>query len=201
MPGRAPRAKRATASTLSEDSRRPGPRKTLPADPIGRLLGWLALALALAGGAVLVALAVATCLSVLGRALISRPIPGDFELIEIGCAVAVFAFLPYCQLVGGHAVVDFFTDQASPRARAWLDGLGNLAFTLIAGVLTWRATLGGLDLRRYQETTMVLGIPSWWGYVPACISLALLTLVCAYTAWRSLAQASAAGALGRGPAQ
>ena len=156
-----------------------------PPGRFGRALHKLAAGLAVAGGLVLVALIVMTCLSIAGRVLFSAPVPGDFELVEIGCAVAVFAFLPYCQITGGNVVVDFFTARAQPRTKALLDLLGNLAFTAIAGLIAWRAALGLADLRRYQETTMVLGLPLWWGFVPVVFSAAVLALVSAYTAWLS----------------
>ncbi len=158
--------------------------------PLGRALRGLSAGLAVLGGAVLVALIVMTCVSILGRALFSAPIPGDFELVEIGCAIAVFAFLPYCQMTRGNVVVDFFTAGVSTRRRAALDLAANALFTLIAGLLTWRAVLGGLDLHRYRETTMVLAVPLWWGFVPAVLCLAVLTLVSAYTVLRSLREAA-----------
>ncbi|MGH6905736.1 MAG: TRAP transporter small permease, partial [Geminicoccaceae bacterium] len=111
---------------------------------------------------------------------------GDFELVEVGMAVAIFAFLPYCQIVRGNVIVDLFTAKASPRTRALLDVAGNLIYTAIAALLTWRVALGGLEIRGYHETTKVLRVPVWWGYVPAVLGLAFLTVVCAYTVWRSL---------------
>ena len=154
--------------------------------PIGRALHRLSAGLAVAGGLVLVALIAVTSLSVAGRALFSAPIPGDFELVEIGCAVAVFAFLPYCQITRGNVVVDFFTARAPLRRRAALDLAGNLVFTAIAGLLTWRALVGAGEMLRYGETTMVLAVPIWWGFMPAVFCLGVLTLVCGYTAGRSL---------------
>ena len=71
-----------------------------------------------------------------------------------------------------------------PRARAALECAGDTLYTLIAALLAWRLTLGGLDLRTYQESTMVLRVPLWWAFVPATACLVLLTAVCAYTAAR-----------------
>jgi TRAP-type C4-dicarboxylate transport system permease small subunit len=159
------------------------------AGPLGRALHLAATGVALIGGAILFALTLLTVVSVVGRAAFSAPIPGDFELVEIGMAVAIFAFLPYCQIVRGNVIVDLFTARASPRARALLDAAGDLIYTAIAALLTWRVALGGLEVRGYGETTMVLRVPVWWGYVPAVVCLAFLTLVCAYTAWRSLREA------------
>jgi TRAP-type C4-dicarboxylate transport system permease small subunit len=158
----------------------------VPPEPVGRVLHRTAAAVALVGGAILFGLTLLTVTSVIGRAMFSAPVPGDFELVEIGMAVAIFAFLPYCQIVRGNVIVDLFTAKASPRTRALLDGAGNLLYTAIAALLTWRVALGGLEIRSYHETTMVLRVPAWWGYVPAVVCLAFLTLVCAYTAWGSL---------------
>jgi TRAP-type C4-dicarboxylate transport system permease small subunit len=169
-----------------------------PAAPGARPGGWgralyaIATAVALAGGAILFALTLLTVVSVVGRAAFSAPIPGDFELVEVGMAVAIFAFLPYCQLVRGNVIVDLFTTRASARVQALLDAAGNLLYTAIAALLTWRVALGGLEVRGYGETTMVLRVPVWWGYAPAVACLALLTVVCAYTVWRSISELRAA---------
>jgi TRAP-type C4-dicarboxylate transport system permease small subunit len=152
---------------------------------LGRALHRAATGVALLGGLVLFALTFLTVISVVGRALFSAPIPGDFELVELGMAVAIFSFLPYCQIVRGNVIVDLFTSKASLRTKALLDGVGNLLYTAIAALLTWRVALGGLEIRSYNETTMVLQVPAWWGYVPAVAFLAFLTIVCAYTVWRS----------------
>jgi TRAP-type C4-dicarboxylate transport system permease small subunit len=155
-------------------------------DRLGRALDRTATGVALLGGLVLFALTLLTVISVVGRAVFSAPIPGDFELVELGMAVAIFSFLPYCQIVRGNVIVDLFTSKASARAKALLDGVGNLLFTAIAALLTWRVALGGVEIRSYHETTMVLQVPVWWGYVPAVAFLAFLTVVCAYTVWRSV---------------
>ena len=155
------------------------------AGTLGRALHLAATGVALIGGAILFALTLLTVISVAGRAMFSAPIPGDFELVEVGMAVAIFSFLPYCQIVRGNVIVDLFTSKARPRTRALLDVIGNLLYTAIAALLTWRVAVGGLEIRSYQETTMVLQVPVWWGYVPAAASLAFLGIVCAYTVWRS----------------
>jgi TRAP-type C4-dicarboxylate transport system permease small subunit len=152
---------------------------------VGRVLYRAATGVAVLGGLVLFALTLLSVISIVGRVAFSAPIPGDFELVELGMAVAIFSFLPYCQIVGGNVIVDLFTSKASPRTRALLDGIGNVLFTAIAALLTWRVAVGGVEIRSYHETTMVLQVPVWWGYVPAVIFLAFLTVVCAYTVWRS----------------
>lgn len=147
----------------------------------GRFLHTLCNLFAASGGLVLLALAIMTVVSIIGRYLFSLPVPGDFELVESGCAIAVFAFLPYCQLHNGNVVVDFFTLHVNPRIRNRMDSIGSLVFGLISILLTWRLTLGGYDMYRYGEQTMILGLSRWWSFIPIVASLALLTLVCFYT--------------------
>ena len=153
--------------------------------PFGRALYRMSVIAAAFGGLSLVGIMLLTVVSVIGRQLFDSPIPGDFELVGIGCAIAVFAFLPYCQLMRRNVVVDLFAAKASLRTRAALELVGNLMFTGIAAVLTWRLVLGGIDLATFNEETMVLRLPLWWGFVPGVLAMVLLTVVCAYTAWRS----------------
>ena len=64
-------------------------------DPVGRVLARLARIFVIIGGICLTAAGLLTVVSVMGRYFINSPIPGDFELVEMACAVAVFSFLPY----------------------------------------------------------------------------------------------------------
>ena len=50
------------------------------------------------GGAVIAGVGLMSAASIVGRTLVRRPILGDFELVEIGTAVAGALFLPYCQV-------------------------------------------------------------------------------------------------------
>ena len=77
--------------------------------------------LAYFGGFILAIIAVVTVASIIGRALLPfglGPIKGDFEIVEIGCAIAVFSFLPLAQLRRGHVTVDIFVSALPARARA-----------------------------------------------------------------------------------
>ncbi len=149
----------------------------------------LVTAWAVAGGLVLLALVLVNVVSVAGAALLATPFPGDVELTEMGVAVAAFAFLPYCQLVGANVVADIFTARASPRTRARLAVLGDLAALGFALLLLWRMSLGMLDQRAYGYTTAILQIPVWWAFVPILVSLALLAVAALLTLRDHLADA------------
>ncbi len=133
---------------------------------------------ALGGGLVLVAVMLVSVASIVARSLFGSPILGDFELVERGCAITVFAVLPYCHLKGGHVVIDMFLGMMRSGARRWLTLLAELVFAGIAGLLTWRMTLGAIDLAAYDDSSMMLQIPTWWVFVPIVASAGLLTLVC-----------------------
>ena len=143
-------------------------------------------AFALVGGAILIALSFITVFSVLGRYFLNTPISGDFEMVEIGCAVGVSAFLPYCQLRQGNVIVDFFTHNLPDKLKNILDAIGCLLVTLMAFLIAWRSGLGGYDLFRYNDQTMILQFPTWLGFLIIIPCFVLLTLVGLVTAWRAL---------------
>ena len=67
-------------------------------DLVRRLItGW-----ALLGGVVLVGVTLVNAYSIVAGAVVNKPFPGDFELTEMGSAIAAFCFLPYCQLIGAN---------------------------------------------------------------------------------------------------
>jgi len=163
---------------------------------VGRAVRNLTAALALLGGVLLLALVVMTVISIVGRALIGTfdiwplselgPVPGDFELVSAGCAVAVCAFLPWCQLNRGHVTVDVFLAPLSDRTKAVLTLIGNVMMTVAATLIAWRLQLGLADKLSYNETTMILQMPVWYGFAGAVVGLWVFALTSAYTVWRSI---------------
>jgi TRAP-type C4-dicarboxylate transport system permease small subunit len=154
-----------------------------PRDRAGRVLLAVTKAFALAGGLVLIALTGMSFLSVVGRAAFAKPLPGDYELIQLGCAVAVAAFLPFCQMRGGHVLVDFSTAHSRPSARATLDTLGAVLLGIAAAVFTWRLTAGAIGLREANDQTTILEIPTWYAVALMVPSFALFSVAGFYTAW------------------
>jgi TRAP-type C4-dicarboxylate transport system permease small subunit len=150
-----------------------------------RLIEWWALA----GGVVLLGVALMTSWSAFSGWAFGKPLPGDFELTQIFVAVAVFAFLPYCQQTDANVTADLFTAGAGPRAVAGFRLAGALLALAVAVLLAWRTWAGLLDYRKYVETTAILKIPIWWAYVPAFASLVLLVFACLIVLrdeWRAL---------------
>ena len=134
----------------------------------------------------LVAIVGMTVASVLGRYLFGMPIPGEYELTELLCGVAVFAFFPHCHMTEGNVVVDFFTSRLRPRYRAMLDCVHSVAFTVVAGLIAWRLLVGGLRKFEDGETTLFLEIPLHPAYFAALVAAGLLTAVCVLVGYRHL---------------
>lgn len=155
-----------------------------PTDPVGRALLFCSFVFVLAGGVLMAGLTVMTVLSVLGRYFISAPIPGDFELVTMGTAIAMFLFLPYCHLQRGNVVVDLFLSWAPRPVQVLCDALSGLLLAAIAGVLGWRMVLGGLDMNRYNDVSYILALPTWPVFAVAAPALVLLAVSCVYTAVR-----------------
>ena len=152
-------------------------------DTVSSGLHRLCLALAIAGGLVLLLVMAIVVVSVTGRALSPLglgPIPGDFELVEVGTAAAVFSFLPWCQWERGHVAVDILARALGRRLDAALSIVYNALMTGVAAFILWRLWAGMQDKITYNETTFILQFPVWWGYA-ACIPLA--AVFAAVSAW------------------
>lgn len=152
------------------------------APAVARATRWTALL----GGAVLVGVALTVTASVLMRWTLGEGINGDFEIVQIGTAVAAFAFLPYCQSRRGNIVVDSFTAALPARARAVLDAMWDLVLVGLAGLIAWRLTVGAFEAFSTGTTSMVLGIPTGYAVAAAAALTALLAGTAAATAWRLL---------------
>ncbi|MAQ82163.1 MAG: hypothetical protein CMH12_02905 [Maritimibacter sp.] len=133
--------------------------------------GW-----AILGGLVLMAVVAVNVASVVGAAVFNSAVPGDFEMTELGVAIAAFSFLPYCQIAGLNVSADIFTARASKFWLSLFSLLGALVALGFGAILLWRMYYGMLDKQTYGETTAILSIPTWYGYLLVLPSLALLVL-------------------------
>lgn len=146
-----------------------------------RIVTRLAEMSAMLGGVVLAGLIVMTCLSITGRALAGLglgPVPGDFELVESGVALAVFCFLPLCQLRAGHATVDLLAGVYGRRGNRVLLAFWEVVAFLVLALIAWRLWQGTMDKIGNRQTTLILQFPVWWAYA-ACLPPAVATLAVA----------------------
>lgn len=171
----------------------------------------LARGLALVGGLVLIVLILITTVSIVGRlgatlaytefvsgnlsfvseALIASgvgPVNGDFEMVEMGIAFAIFSFLPWCQLTGGHASVDLFTSALPSRWNRFLVFFWEAVLSIVIVVIAWRLGVGMSDKMRYGETTFLLQMPVWYGFAASFAASLAAGLIAVYVAIVRLAE-------------
>jgi TRAP-type C4-dicarboxylate transport system permease small subunit len=151
-------------------------------EALQKLTSRLAALCALAGGAMLLLLAALTCVSIVGRALTFAglgPIPGDFEMVEMGMAFTVFSFLAWCQYRDGHARVDLLQRFFGDTGNWVLDTLAKVLMLGVASLIAWRLGHGLLDKIAYQETTFILRLPLSLGYGASLLGACSFVLVTA----------------------
>jgi TRAP-type C4-dicarboxylate transport system permease small subunit len=162
-----------------------------PTDKVGRVLYKLSAGLALFGSFVIAAMAAVVAVNVTWRATSLGSLPGIIDLVELLTNTAIFAFLPYCQIMRENVIVDFILTKAPTRAKTICDAFGSLMFIVVGCLLTWRTTLGGFDMYRYNESFTTLGFPRWMSFPYAVACMSLLVTVCIYTFSRSIAETRA----------
>lgn len=150
---------------------------------------------AMIGGVILMAIAVMTVVSVIGRAVFGQPVPGDIEITQYAVAVAISAFLPHCLFSGGNLIVDFFTANAKASTRQVLDTVGALTLAFAMAIFAWRTLVGTFAVMNAGETSMIIGMPLWWTYAgmaPCFVLATLAALALAVKLWRGEVQAGGA---------
>jgi TRAP-type C4-dicarboxylate transport system permease small subunit len=173
-----------------------------------RVMEWLARTLAIVGGFVLTALILLTCISVIGRggntlghsdllagiapALADMlknlgPVKGDFEVVEAGIAFSIFSFLPICQLHGGHATVDVFTNMLPKKANRVIVVFWEILLAAVLVLISWRLYAGLLGKMSNGETTFLLQFPIWWAYAASFAASVVAAVVGVYCAIARLA--------------
>jgi len=138
------------------------------------------------GGIVLTLVAVISVVSIAGRALTFAglgPVPGDFELVEAGTALAVFCFLPWCHLKRSHADVAMLWHLYPPAVRRLLEVCIETLVLTVWVLLVWRMGVSMLEYRENGEVSFILQMPVWWGYAASMLPGLFGCLV---YAWRLL---------------
>jgi TRAP-type C4-dicarboxylate transport system permease small subunit len=157
-----------------------------PSAPTTALIDRLAAVIAVVGGLLSLAIALTVTASVAGRNIRDEGIPGDFEYVQMGTALAVFAFLPLCQIRRGNIVVDTFSASWPPRLLNMIDALWDLVYAALMGLMAYALFLGAFDQRSNGSATMVMNVPIWPAIMACAVLCAFLSLVCVVTASRVL---------------
>lgn len=129
--------------------------------PWGQRLLALTKGFAIIGGLMFVALVTMSIISIVGRKLMSAPVPGDIEVMQMGTAVASAMMLAYCEMTRHHLRVDFFTTKLSQKHKDMLDAFAHLLVALVSVVIAWRTTVAAISLKEAGEISMMLSWPVW----------------------------------------
>lgn len=127
--------------------------------PAARVRRGLRLVTAVLCGALLLALTFVTVVDVIGRYLLSRPLPGAGEYTELLLMSIIFVGLPAVCLDDGHVSVDLFTS----KFRGWLAtaqlAVARLFVGVLLAVIAWQLWKHGTQLSSYNEVTVYLRVP------------------------------------------
>lgn len=146
---------------------------------VSRVMAWF-------GGFVLSLVAVVSVSSIAGRSLSAfglGPVPGDFELVEAGTALAVFCYLPWCHLRRSHADVGMFWNSYPAPLQRFLKGATDALMLAVWLLLIWRMGVAMLEYRSNGEVSFILQMPVWWGYAASMLPA---LLGCVVYFWRLL---------------
>lgn len=150
---------------------------------------------ALAGGLLTLGLALMTAASALSNLATGRPFAADYELVKHFIAIAIFMFLPYCQITGANVTVDIFTEGMSERSKMAMSAFSALFAIAFSLLLLVQMSAGFKSYLRYVEVTPVLRLPLWTAFPPILVSLFLLLLAALVTfaeSWRGMRRRAAA---------
>lgn len=142
-------------------------------------------ALALGGGAVLLALMALIAFDVVMRYALRLPFLGAYEMTELAMALIVFLGLPYCAATGGHVAVDVLSPVLDRPALRWVAVAIHLAGAALTAIMAWQSALYAFTSRSRGEATNMLKIELWPFELLTAASLALFSAVLLTQAWKA----------------
>lgn len=116
--------------------------------------------------------------SVVGRISLSSPIAGDFEIMQILAAMAVFSFLPLLMLRQGNVAVTIITDKLPASYKVILDKIALGLLAIVLALLTTYGLVGAYEAMVYQEQSQILRLPIWIAMAYGCVCMGLSFLAC-----------------------
>ena len=116
------------------------------------------------------------------------PVNGDYELVEAGVAFAIFSFIPLCQITGGHASVDIFTNMMSKKTNKVLQVIIDVLFAIVLTIIALQLYKGTLGKFANGETSLLLQFPIWWAFALSLVGAVTAAVVGVYIAVMRIAE-------------
>lgn len=111
------------------------------------------------GTSILFSIACLIFVNVFLRYLFSRPIPGDWELIELMMVVVVFFGVAYTYFRKGHVRIDIVVKRLSWKVQTLINIITCFLSISIFLLIIWQSVIYSLGLKAQGITTGVLGFP------------------------------------------
>lgn len=109
-------------------------------------------------GVGLLAMMAVTCVDVVGRYFVGRPIPGAFEITELLLVAVIFCGLPLASSDAAQVEVDLLAGRLPPRLWSALGRVGHGACAAAFAGVAWVASAKALRMSDDAEVTPTLGI-------------------------------------------
>jgi TRAP-type C4-dicarboxylate transport system permease small subunit len=139
----------------------------------------LADALAAVAAVAIALLCLVTCWDVVARYLFNAPIRGSLEILDMLVCLSIFPALPRLCRRRTHISVDLIDAALTPRSRAALLRVIDLACAVALAVVAWRMSVYARKLLSYGDETLLLQVPLYpYAFlVSAMAAVAALTCI------------------------
>ena len=112
-------------------------------------------------GVGLMALLFLTVSDILGRFLLSRPVPGTVEVTSVLLVVVVFLAVAHSEDMGDHITIDLIYERVGPRWRMVMDLFADIFSIVVIALLSYQLYQFVLRNQASGAETPVLDLPIW----------------------------------------
>lgn len=120
------------------------------------------MAMAAVSGISLLAMMALTCIDVLLRAAVNRPISGSQDLVSVAAIIVLAGAMPYATAARGHVSVEYFFSKFPPRMQGIVIKAVQSASIALFALLCYRGVDYGLMKLNVGEVTSTLRLPVFW---------------------------------------
>jgi len=96
---------------------------------------------------------------VTGRYLLSRPLPGGYEMVQVLMGTLVFSSLPLISRSNEHLTIGLFDHLFTGRINRVRQFLVHGLSGAVLGFMTWRLWVNAGKLAANHDSTLVLNVP------------------------------------------
>ncbi len=114
---------------------------------------------------------------VFGRYFLTRPIKGDYELVEVMTGLIISLSLSYALVADKHIRIEIFTSRCSQKTQRLLDILTYFSGLAVFTLASWQTVIYANSLRKNGLLIGVLPVPAYPFVYTVAISFIGLTLV------------------------